>query len=355
MSKESKKRKKKWKKEEIKKEILKYLAEKEEATKYKIMKDLEIPLSTILQAIGDLEEDGLIEYEIGKRESHICRLTFKGLLNSLKKGTIGFDLGKKVFSKMIEEKIEQLSLKDIKSYIEIVLENRIELEEEFELAKKAFFKIIRIENINRLLKELNMTEKELSAFIKSYLRYSKAFDNIFKVSDDVEDNIEKLIINWEMIARFFLWEVIQDFQVDIISLEPIKHINYNWLSQDEVEAFYNYIARNAVDLFIPFDYLKHYLASMRDQACIIENWIFFGCKFLKFEFNLNWDEIIKLIKEGACMIKLEFKKPIIEIKTESCPLDGKICNVEDFLDCEKIKRLFELGNLSSYRRDVNKK
>ncbi|HDN74261.1 MAG TPA: hypothetical protein ENG16_04480 [Archaeoglobus sp.] len=77
----NRKREKKWKKEDVKRLILKYLAEKGKATKYQIQKELElktklkIPFSTILQAMKDLENEGLIEYEIGKRGSHICRLT----------------------------------------------------------------------------------------------------------------------------------------------------------------------------------------------------------------------------------------------------------------------------------------
>ena len=139
-------RRKKWKKEEVKRKVLEHLitlTEKgEETTKYKIQKALGVPLSTLLQAIKNLEEEGLVEHEEGKRGSHRCRLTLKGLTYCVDKRIIDSKRAVDVLLKMfknnevtedemleeIESKLKRLN-KELEELIEAVRMFRQKLKE----------------------------------------------------------------------------------------------------------------------------------------------------------------------------------------------------------------------------------
>ena len=145
----SKKREKKWKKEEVRGKILEYLAKEGEATKYKIQKDLKIPLATVLQVMKDLENEGLIEYKIGKRGGHVCRLTLNGLLYCLNKGTVDLERAKEIFLEMLKA-------------------NGVTKDE--------------------IIKILNIPEKALSLYIKLYLEYLiHNYSEVITIDDIVLD------------------------------------------------------------------------------------------------------------------------------------------------------------------------
>ncbi len=318
-------KKKKWKKEEVKKLILKYLVEKEETTKYRIQKDLRIPLATILQAIKDLENEGLVKYKEGKRGSHICRLTLRGLIYCLNEGIINL-----------------------------------------EGAKEFFLKILEANGItrNEIIEKLNISEKALSCYIKLYLNFLlnrfRIFGNIQfknlnldKIIKDIEKgrpSFDKSFLNLGWVLAVNLMEVfsrslaiIDEFMFPVpyfigkLSVLPYPY----YCSDKELDELFSWLAKKEKYGLgtLPSDLLDNYLLEKAGKPLRVRKWVKIGCMFLHLEFDLREmftrEEIT--VTNSVNVIITNY------IKEAQCPIDKSECNLDVFerFKCPKLKELLK--------------
>ena len=266
------KRKKKWKKEEVKKKILAYLAklpesEAEKATKYKIKEDLGIPLSTVLNAVSELEKE-LLEHEVGRRGSHISRLTLKGLIYCVKNQIIDLKRAKDIFLKLLEH--HGLSYEEI------------------------------VKGLSIPEKGHTISEKALSCYIKQYLRFLQSYplDDV-RLEEIVKEFREEVPAiygysfkkNFGGVITWCIRDVISrsgSSGKHVIIPSPTRFTLFFGCSKDETDELLKFVARtdDSMRTFL-VDGFESLLSSIIGKPWRVRKWMAIGSLTMCIELNID--------------------------------------------------------------------
>ncbi len=317
----SKKRKKKWRKEEVKELVLKYLAEKGKATKYRIKEDLNIPIATVLQAMEDLKNEGLVEWEEKKeRGKHDCRLTLKGLIYCLNKRIISLERGKDLFIEFLKEKYPEV-LKHLKTVFDSEALNAYLKLELLRLVETIFNRFVPFDDEEEkiqieILKECNVIE------IRTF-----------------EPNISPPLISFVKMDGGLV-ECIPSSIFHTISLLKFR-LGYSEETSKELYELAKYLISNnfIVREKCLSDILDSEIASKAKGEPTIRLWIPFGCKNALVEFKLDDKKIKELLNgkitlEGR-LIGLSNLNPFDEFYSSLCPIKD-----ESKRNCKECKHIY---------------
>lgn len=306
---------KKHRKEEVKEKILEYLGENREATKYRVKEDLRIPLSTVLHAVDDLEKEGLVEHSIGKRGSHVCSLTLKGLTRCLDKNIINLEDAKEVFLEMLGAK---------------------------GMAKE------------EIMEKLGIPEKGLSGYVKLYLNFllnrSGTLWNLLDLDRTIKDiesgepSSDGSFLNSGWILAVNLMETFSrsggtmdglmlPLPPSLPSLYSSKLLLHN-CSDEELDELLSWLAKRERSNIgtLAADLLDNYLLKKAGKPSRARKWIEIGCMPTLLEFDLK--PLVKsLVSSGSepFFVKAEI---INSIRMANCPVDNAVC---DFAPSERVK------------------
>jgi len=324
----SKSKRKKWKKKEVKLKILKYLIQKgEEITKYRIKKDLKIPLSTILQAMNELEENRIIKYEIGKRRSHRCYVTLKGILFSLKEQIIDIYKATDIIIKLIG--------KD--KYNSIV--NKVR--KEFGLSESEFNCLFRL-FLYMLVKRFEEYADEIEKCNEEPI---KIFNVLYEVGEDFikEERIKNIsLILVKDLINFATYEIIT--AIDENSREEILQRmspRFPVCSDDEIFNILTHIEKSQGlhPINYSFDTFEREILIRAGKKYTFRKWINIGCLEICLEFRFNKNILFSKLKDlSPNMFEIKISK-ILGLK--ECPYDKSNCDlsINERFNCSKLKEL----------------
>ena len=317
--------------------VLEYLCGRLSATKYRISKDLGIPLPTLLLAVRRMKEKGLIVYGLGKRRGHLCRLTWEGLMHLLKsKPDVDLEHAKDAFLAMLEEK-----------------------------------GVSREELIERLSKgEARMSEKALSCYIKQYLLFLRDYPGPVPALDDIIKQLrgEDQRFFYYNLRNFagVLGRCIRDSMSKSTALAdgfflpaPLPPSLSFVGSEDEVEELISFMAKLDVEerSLLP-DLFEDKLNTKAGRPWRFGRWLAVGCLFIRFDVEIK--DVNNLVRflllksaEGAVSDLSDLFNVTISqvVSLARCPVDKGVCKVDGGikrLRCEKFMEAVKLKDKGSY-------
>jgi hypothetical protein len=328
---------KKWRGSDVELKVLEYLCGRPGATKYRVSKDLGIPLPTLLAAVRRMKGKGLVDYGLGKRRGHACRLTWRGLMQLLRSGpNVDLERAKDAFLAMLEER-----------------------------------GVGRGELMERLSKgEARMSEKALSCYIKQYLLFLRDHPAPDPTLDDIIGQLrgdDQGLYYYDL--RNFAGVLGHRMRNFVGLLTPLARDFYlpsppslSSLfvgSRDEVEELTGFMAKlNVEERSLLLDLFEDELNTKAGRPWRFGRWLAVGCLLIRLNVEVkDVDNLVRLLLLSSAGRTVSDSSGLFDVIASRviylarCPVDKGACKVDgvgERLRCERFMEAVKLKDEGSY-------